>query len=142
MKLLSILALLLSLSIQKPPPPLQTSQAKIDLTSFHSVPKDMMGCGDAYYLSEQDKKKKAPFFIDDLGMNALIFINNKATRFKAPGSRDRSGADYVYGDYIISIKVLSQKKMDDEYYVLKAIFTLKQKGKIVWQRRVIGDGGC
>jgi hypothetical protein len=65
--------------------------------------------------------------------NYLVTINGKPLRLK-----EKPAA----GKYNITIKELSRKQIDTEYYIMTAIITIKYGSKVVWQRKVIGDGGC
>jgi len=110
--------------------PRQPSSFK--LNSFKDVPEDLQGCGDSYYLSESEKKAGRSICFTDYDVYFLK-INGKSYRLT---EKEASGK------YSIDVKELTNKKEDVEYHVLTAILTIKLGSKVIWQKKVIGDGGC
>ena len=104
----------------------------IKLSTFKDVPEDLQGCGDSYYLSESDKKAGKSICFTDYSIYFLK-INGKSCRL--------TGKEAT-GKYSIDVKELSNRKEDAEYHVLTAIFTIKLGSKVIWQKKVIGEGGC
>jgi hypothetical protein len=113
----------------------------VTLTTFKNIPDDMMGCGDSYYLSKADMKAGL-FLILDNSQDILLYLNNQPVKFKQIRGGNKKLGTYKYKDPSLSIKNTYYKQAGDEYYLLRALITLKQGNKIIWQKNVIGDGGC
>jgi hypothetical protein len=120
--------------IQQPP--------AFKIATFKDVPDEMSGCGDCYYLSEKDKKQHRFICVTDFD-TYLVNINGKQIRLK-PDNALNHGKESVWssGKYSLSVKDTSSKQEDTEYYVLTAVITIKYGTKVIWQQKVIGDGGC
>lgn len=110
-------------------------QAKFIVNSFTTVPDDLMGCGNSYYLSKEDKKKGRMICTTDLNV-ALIYIDHKQLRLKAQGEV------YTSGKYTLIIRDGPTKQEGDEYYVMKATIIIKYGTKVIWSKNLPGDGGC
>jgi len=112
------------------------------LLTFNHVPDEMTGCGDSFYFTEKDKKKGIFIAVDNFEQ-VLVSLNGRMVKFKpGKGVRNKKHIGLFYQSYELIIDKLDQKLRDDEYYTFNAIITIKNGGKIVFQKRVIGDGGC
>jgi hypothetical protein len=100
----------------------------------------MDGCGNCYYLTQADKKQKKFIGVDDL-VTMLIYINGKPHKFRMNSEKGES-QDMSNTGYTLDLKTTYQKKKDDEYYIFRGILTIRLKSKVVYQQKVIGDGGC
>lgn len=111
-------------------------QAKnIKISTFKQVPNEMLGCGDAFYLTAKDKKEVAFVCITDFE-SALLHINGKPVEFKPKHGQ------LVAGKYTLIIDTSKPVNDDDEHYTMHGSITLKVGDKIVWTSKVIGEGGC
>jgi hypothetical protein len=119
-----------------------TAIPAVHLSTFKHIPDEMIGCCNCYYLSEKDKKQGILIGIDDLAV-IMVSLNGKLVKFK-PGKdiKSKQHNDFYYQNYQLTIDTFDQKQKDDEYYVFKAVITIKTGGKTVYQQKVIGDGGC
>lgn len=118
------------------------STPAVALATFKHVPDEMTGCGNCYYLCEKDKKQRVFIGIDNYDV-VMVSLNGKLVKFK-PGKdmKSRKHSIFYYQNYQLTIDTFDQKQKDDEYYIFKAIITIKTAGKIVYQQKVVGDGGC
>src|SRR5258708_31406310 len=108
MKLILSLILLFTIGLSKS----QTQQPpSFKIAIFKDVPDDMTGCGNAYYLSEKDKKLGVLLCWTDFD-SYLVNINGKPIRLQEKPE---------YGKFSIVIDELSNKQLDTEYYVLTAV---------------------
>ncbi|MES2265483.1 MAG: hypothetical protein V4520_01905 [Bacteroidota bacterium] len=115
-------------------------QSETKLSAFEKVPDDISGCGNAYYLTQKDKKLSRLICWTDLTI-AYIYINGKPTRLKNIKSRGKE-MEFNISDYTLFINNSPLKQIDDEYYIMKATITLKKGKQVVWRKQVVGDGGC
>lgn len=116
--------------------------AQFNLSTFKNIPDDLTGCGNCYYLSAADKKKGRLLCLDGLD-EVLVYINGKATRFKSSNIPSKNNESFYHTkNYTLIIKITYQKQLDDEYYVLKGIITIKANNKTIYTMPVVGDGGC
>jgi hypothetical protein len=122
----------------------QTQQSPLlKISTFKKVPDDLMGCGDCCYLSEKHKKVSNFVCVADYAF-ALIYINNKPIRLKANEkiSHNKNEDIYTSDQYILSLKKVYKRQSDSEYYSFSGIITIKSGGKILYQQRIVGEGGC
>jgi hypothetical protein len=122
----------------------QTPQpSSFKISTFTKVPDDMMGCGDDCYLSEGNKKHEILICRTDYA-TALIHINNKSVLLHANESikHDKNEEIYISGQYILRLKMTYKKQVDSEDYEFKGTLTITLGEKILYQQKVIGDGGC
>jgi hypothetical protein len=132
MKLLLLTILLYSTGLNK----VQTQQQLFNISTFVNVPKDFTGCGNAFYLSQKDKKDRKTICVTHFS-TALIYINNKPMRLTDDHKLTHRGEHlYTSGSYTLITKV------DHEYYVMKEIMAIKYRNKVIWSKKVIGEGGC
>ncbi len=140
MKLIFSIILFLSIGVDSQ----TTPQHQIFIVSiFKKVQDDFTGCCDSHYLSENDKKRSEFVCITNYAF-ALMYIDNKGIRFKANDkiSHDKNEQIYTSDKYILSLKKTYIKNVGDEGYVFKGIITVKLDGRIVYQKKIIGEGGC
>lgn len=114
------------------------STPKIDLTVFTKVPDELDGCGNAYYLSEKDRKNQVNLICCTNFDEVMICINRKPLLLKKMPHFN----GYSSGYYLLTIDDGKTKQMDTEYYIMKSVITLKYNSKIIWTKPVFGDGGC
>ena len=122
----------------------QAQQATaLKISTFKKIPDELMGCGDCYYLSQKDKKQSNFVCVTDYAF-ALIYIDHKSIRLKANEniSHGKNEEIYTSGQYILSIQKVDMKQLDSEYYKFKGFITIKAGTRILYQKQIIGDGGC
>lgn len=116
-------------SIQAPPQSFKVS-------TYTDVPKDFTGCGNTFYLSQQDKKAGRMICVTHFG-RALIYVDDKPIQLIANQKLTKRGEHmYSSGNYSLITK------FDHEYYVMKGIMVIKYRNKVIWSKKVIGGGGC
>jgi len=115
----------------------QTHQPQLfKISTFKHVPDDMAGCGNAYYLSEKDKKEGEIVCITHF-TTALIYINNKPIRL-TDNHKLAKRCEHLYTSEVYTLTT----KLDHEYYVMKGIMVIKYRNNVIWNKKVIGEGGC
>ena len=115
----------------------------INLNTFTSIPKDLMGAGEGFYLSAKDKKESKFICTTDYE-TALIYINQKPIRLKVKDAAhfNRNKQIFIYEKYALMIIGSASKKVGDEnYLILKGTLTLKYDSNVVWEKKIIGEGG-
>ena len=102
-----------------------------------------MGCGDDCYLSEKDKKLDILVCRTDYG-NALIHIDNKSFLLKANEkiSHNENEEIYTSGKYILSLKMTYKKQTGTEDYEFRGSLTIKSGEKVLYQQKIVVEGGC
>ena len=140
MKLILSIILLLSVGIYNQT---EAQYQRVAVSTFKKVPDDFTGCGDSYYLSERDKKHGEFVCITNY-VFALMYVDNKEIRFKANEkiSHNKNEQIYVSGKYKLSLKKTYVRNEGDEDYVFKGIITVKLDDHLVYQKQIIGEGGC
>jgi hypothetical protein len=132
MKLILLTILLYSTGINK----VQTQHQLFKISTYTGVPKDFTGCGNAFYLSQKDKKAGKTVCVTHFS-TALIYINNKPMRLTDNHKLANRGEHmYTSGNYTLITK------LDHEYYITKGIMIIKYENKVIWSKKVIGGGGC
>jgi len=69
---MKFILVMLTLFVTGISPSQANNYSTINLTTFTKVPDDLTGCGDAYYLSEKDKKNGKMICCDNIGDLALL----------------------------------------------------------------------
>jgi len=119
-----------------------TNPPLINLNTFKSIPEDMMGVGESFYLSAKDKKEQKFICTTDME-TALIYINQKPVRLKSIDVTDfsKNKQIFTHDKYTLIIIEGPSKKVSDEYYTMSGELILKYDSKTVWSKNVKGDGG-
>jgi len=102
-----------------------------------------MGAGEGFYLSAKDKKESKFICTTDYE-TALIYINQKPIRLKVKDAAhfNRNKQIFIYEKYALMIIGSASKKVGDEnYLILKGTLTLKYDSNVVWEKKIIGEGG-
>lgn len=116
-------------------------QPEYKLSTFKTIPNDMDGCGNNLYLSEKDKKADISIYRDN-DVEAILLVNGKFMRFKPVHSKSKFLRIGKSGQFTLKVSMSSVKTKDSEYYTFKAFLTVLKGRQIIYNKRVIGDGGC
>jgi hypothetical protein len=121
MKVILLTILLYSTGLNR----LQTPQQSFKISTYTNVPKDFTGCGNAFYLSQRDKKAGKTICLTHFN-KALIYMNNKPIRLTEDHKSTNNGEHlYTLGSYTLTTK------LDHEYYVMKGIMVIKYRNKVI-----------
>ncbi len=132
MKLILLTILLYSTGLNK----VQAQHQLFKISTYTTVPEDFTGCGNAFYLSQKDKKARKTACITHFS-TALIYINNKPMRLTGNHKLANRGEHmYTSGNYTLITQ------LDHEYYVIKGTMIIKYENKVIWSKKVFGGGGC
>jgi hypothetical protein len=133
MKLFLSLILLFVVGIGNCQAPKQTG---FNLDTFTRVPDRFSDCGNGwYFLSKSDNNRKEFILITDYD-DAIVYVNNKPLWLRV------KNAGYTPGKYTVIIKDGANKPFGDEGWTMKSVITIKFGSKIIWQKTVVGFGGC
>jgi hypothetical protein len=120
----------------------QPSSSRLSVFTYAVVPDDLKTCGDDCFLSVNDKKQHKLICRTDYD-KALIQINGKSiilsVNKKLSGSRYEEA--YSNDRYVVLLKMMDIKKHPPKYS-FSGTLTIKLDGKVLNQKKVIGDGGC
>ncbi len=114
----------------------------INLTTFTSIPEDMLGAGESFYLSAKDKKEGNVICTSNY-MTALISINQRPIRLEIKDvvNFSKNKQIFTHEKYTLIIIEGPARKVGDEDYTMKGTLTLKYNSDVVWTKNIIGEGG-
>jgi len=118
-------------------------QESVKLSTFKDVPEELMGCGDNCYLNGKDKTHNILICRTDYSI-AFIHLNNRSIRLQADDkvSHHKNEEIYINGQYILSLQKIFNNQVDSEDYDFSGLITIRLGSRIIYQQKVIGEGGC